>query len=55
MMLLYALGGIMQENNGDALEPLVIVRAWGNEPVRLYLYRIDNKGVTLVAKLQPLR
>ena len=42
-MLLYALGGIMQENNGDALKPLVMVRAWGNEPVRLYLHRIDNK------------
>lgn len=32
----------MQENNGRAVNPLVIVRAWGNEPVKINLYRIDN-------------
>jgi hypothetical protein len=42
-MLLYAVGGIMQDNNGRALNPPVIVRAWGDEPVRLFLHRIDNK------------
>jgi hypothetical protein len=40
----------MQENNNSdrgskirAAKPPVIVRAWGDEPVKLVLYRIDNK------------
>jgi hypothetical protein len=37
----------MQENNipvaSRAINPPVIVRAWGDEPVRLILYKIDNK------------
>jgi hypothetical protein len=47
MLSLYAVGGIMQENNRSAarraIKPPVIVRAWGDEPVRLVLHRIDNK------------
>ena len=32
----------MQDNNARAERPLVMVRAWGDEPMRLLLYRIDN-------------
>ncbi len=32
----------MQQNNIAANKPLVMVRAWGDEPVSLLLYRIDN-------------
>jgi len=33
----------MQELNRSLVKPAVIVRAWGDEPVRLLLYRIENK------------
>ena len=33
----------MQENNVRALKPPVIVRAWGDQPVKLFLHRIENK------------
>jgi hypothetical protein len=32
----------MQENNGRAFNPPVIVRAWGDEPVKVFLYAIEN-------------
>jgi len=32
----------MQENNIRALKPPVLVRAWGDQPVMLFLYRIEN-------------
>jgi hypothetical protein len=32
----------MQENKSKSERPLVIVRAWGDEPVTLSLHRIDN-------------
>jgi hypothetical protein len=32
----------MQENNVHVGKPSVIVRAWGDEPVRLFLHRIEN-------------
>lgn len=32
----------MQGNNGCPNRPLVMVRSWGDEPVRLYLHRLDN-------------
>ena len=33
----------MQANNGPPLKPAVIVRAWGDEPVKLFLHRIENR------------
>ena len=33
----------MQAHNASADRPPVIVRAWGNEPVKLFLYNIVNK------------
>src|ERR1700719_1330643 len=35
----------MQENNRPNRKSRVIVRAWGDEPVSLFLYRIDNTRV----------
>jgi len=32
----------MQENNRSTLLLPVIVRAWGDEPVKLFLHRIEN-------------
>jgi hypothetical protein len=32
----------MEENNGRAVNPPVIVRAWGDEPVKLFLYAVEN-------------
>lgn len=32
----------MQENNDDTPRIPVLVRSWGDEPVKLFLYAIDN-------------
>ena len=34
----------MQENNYQPEKPSVIVKGWGDEPVKLLLYRIENNG-----------
>ena len=33
----------MQENNDHPIRPQVMVRAWGDEPVKLSIHRIENK------------
>jgi hypothetical protein len=33
----------MQQNNSRVQKPPVMLRAWGDEPVRLFLHRIANK------------
>lgn len=33
----------MQANNNSSWPPVVMVRGWGDEPVRMVMYRIENK------------
>ena len=33
----------MQENNRPRLKIKIIVRAWGDEPVELFMQHVDNK------------
>jgi hypothetical protein len=35
----------VRANNSDRREPRVIVRSWGDQPVSLYLYYIENNRV----------
>jgi hypothetical protein len=37
----------MQENNGDRKRLPVIVRAWGDETVSMFMHRIDNNRVSV--------
>jgi len=44
----------MQENNGRAIKPPVLVRSWGDQPVVLFLHRIENNR-SFVANLESYR